>query len=740
MHAAAGGGSLLFVFVVESVAAKPTGDAGVACTATSLNLTQHSDSKTIRVDGCERLELAFSHLGVEGASALSHALARQEAALARITHVNVSWAALGTQGAMELLPTLQRASRLRSIDVTGNWIGDESLHGLARLLHYASELRVLRLRWNRLSATGMQTLCDDLRRHRRIEEFDLGGNWLGAAGAQQLASCLPGERSLRHLRLDSNNLATAGLGHLMAALRNNSALKTLDLADNNITDYGVSKLSKLLSRKATHLRSLSLRANERVTDQSAADLSRALVANKKLATLDLSGNRLTESGASALASALTGSSALYELNLHDNCRTRTYGRAKREINASILKPLEQMLAARTPSWKRRPASRLRPDPSDYWRQVYPLASEQTLAALAQDPSGVFLFSRAAAPRAMMRRPCEQHSWALCSLEHQFRPGLSPPKIQRDTFFAPFRAPPGWCMRSLFSWAATAGAWEASYPHAAGMPDHTWSEVVHTRDSSGGAWLYLATGSGLFWNCGRSLRARNKAAAAIRLVEESAAYLPREKRKGSAAETLAHLITINDRAACGTGDHCIKFMQALRSNRKDRNDNCYGRCSLSEAPLHVWLHRTASDGGARHWDWDQMSASSVFDALLWRWAKRLKYDSLQLTLQPQVWCGLGWTTEMVDLRVRLHRTVELRQYLQVRDPLASSTAPGAPCVVRGDNASRRTFSLSLYCEGTLMERTARCLADAAGPEGKKARLFTVYSRYSRARFEACVQNM
>ena len=59
--------------------------------------------------------------------------------------------------------------------------------------------------------------------------------------------------------------------------------------------------------------------------------------------------------------------------------------------------------------------------------------------------------------------------------------------------------------------------------------------------------------------------------------------------------------------------------------------------------------------------------------------------------------------------------------KVRDPLASATAPGAPCVVRGDNASRRTFSLSLYCEGTLMERTARCLADAAGLEGKKARL-------------------
>ena len=40
----------------------------------------------------------------------------------------------------------------------------------------------------------------------------------------------------------------------------------------------------------------------------------------------------------------------------------------------------------------------------------------------------------------------------------------------------------------------------------------------------------------------------------------------------------------------------------------------------------------------------MSASSVFDMGLLKWAKRLKLDSVQLTMQPQVWCGLSWTTE------------------------------------------------------------------------------------------------
>eukprot|EP00966_Prymnesium_polylepis_P096784 2242237-Prymnesium_polylepis.1 len=79
----------------------------------------------------------------------------------------------------------------------------------------------------------------------------------------------------------------------------------------------------------------------------------------------------------------------------------------------------------------------------------------------------------------------------------------------------------------------------------------------------------------------------------------------------------------------------------------------------------------------------MSASSVFDHGLYRWAKLLKFDSVQLTMQPQVWCGLGWTTELLDLRVRPHRIVDVLPHLGVRDPHAVTTV-GEPCVVRSDN--------------------------------------------------------
>lgn len=247
-------------------------------------------------------------------------------------------------------------------------------------------------------------------------------------------------------------------------------------------------------------------------------------------------------------------------------------------------------------------------------------------------------------------------------------------------------------------------------------------------------MYRARGSGIFWNCGVSLRARNKVDAAIRLTEQSAAQLPQAKPGKRPVEILADAIERNDANACDE-DHCKTFMSMFRSNRTDRNDNCYGRCSSAEAPLATWLERVAAGAEPSRWQWDHMSASSVFDQVIWQWAKKLGYDSVQLTMQPQVWCGLTWTTEVLDLRVRRHRPLDLLPNLALRDPLSSPTAKeGAPCLVRPDNSSRRTFHLCMYCEGTLMERAARCLSDASA--GKALRRFTIYSQYSRHRLEAC----
>jgi hypothetical protein len=347
----------------------------------------------------------------------------------------------------------------------------------------------------------------------------------------------------------------------------------------------------------------------------------------------------------------------------------------------------------------------------YWRQVYPLAAENTHDAFGtteQAKTNLLLFKTA--PRELRPQPwCEQHSFQFCRLDAYFERMVEPPKIGKGELFAPFRQPPGTCLRNMFTWPTGSRAdWEKAYPFAAGAPDDSWLEVSHTRDLISGSWMYLSKGSGVFWNCGKSLRARNKVEAALRLLEQISSQLPPDKVRGSAAETLAQAISSNDDGTCD-GDHCTLFMRMMSSNRTDRNENCFGMCSLQEAPLAVWLQRVADGAPTSRWQWDHMSVSSVFDKVIGLLASHLQYDSVQLTVQPQVWCGLAWTTEVVDLRVRKHKPMDIVAHLSLRDPLATSVAASAgplgdgvsraaPCVVRPDNQSKAAFNLVTFCEG------------------------------------------
>ena len=45
-------------------------------------------------------------------------------------------------------------------------------------------------------------------------------------------------------------------------------------------------------------------------------------------------------------------------------------------------------------------------------------------------------------------------------------------------------------------------------------------------------MYVTQGSGIFWNCGTSLRARNKVAAALQLTEQLAPLFSRDKVRGT----------------------------------------------------------------------------------------------------------------------------------------------------------------------------------------------------------------
>ena len=679
-------------------------------------------------EACRALDASSAAIGEEGALRLAAAIDR---APTRLVALNLTWCSIGMRGLRALLGSLSRGGTVVSLDLSSNWLGSLAVGGdwIGRLeLSRLRSLRELRLRWNALGAQSGASLGALLLSLPKLRVLDLGGNALSASGSAPIAQALRAHSSLAELHMDYNVLGEAGVGHFGKALRESHSLRLLDLSGNYMNDAGAALIATGLQDNSG-LQALRLASNEYIGDNGAQMLAGAIRGHPRLRQLELSGNRVGDRGASQLISSLKANQVLQHLSLSDNALRRSYGRGvSPSISTPLLQSLEHILAARSQQSNAKHTLTKSRRANAYWKLVYPQRrGSYAKARTAGRPPNFFYRG---APPEIMGPPCEQHAWSECRLDNYFKRGKTPPLIQSGASFAPFRLPPASCMRNLFTWNASQADWEAAYAYSAGAADNTWAEVAHTREQTGGAWLYLTEGSGLFWNCGRSLRARNKVAAAVALLREV-----RNISLSQALNDLARGIQEDDPAMCGT-DHCRTFMRILLSNRTDRNDNCYGGCRLAQSPLRSWLRRAAFGAASTEWRYDHMSASSVFDHGLTKWARRLNYDSVQLTMQPQVWCGIGWTTELLDLRVRAHRITDIIPHLSLRDPQRPQV--GTPCLVRRDNASRKAFQYCIYCEGSLMERTSRCLHDAnlASPSGAKHG-FTIYSQYHKDRFDSCV---
>jgi Ran GTPase-activating protein (RanGAP) involved in mRNA processing and transport len=718
---------------------------------------------------CSAIDLSFSAIGPEGAHRLAEAMIGAAGAntsalrVVPLTGLNLTWTAIGIEGLGHVIRGLAAVGNLSVLDLKGNWLGDDGGGLLAAAFAAGSfpRLTELHLRWNLLSERGAASLARALTQLPLLRVLDLGGNWLGDAGVASIASSAAELSHLSELRLDTNHLSVSparssakqwgggaaptslagqhGCGSSSAALRHllgsSLSLRSLDLSSNQIDEPAVRCIAGGL-RANRNLQSLDLSFNGRLGDAAAIALAGALGGHPTIAHVALRGFTVGSAGADSLLDAFRGSQAWSRLELEPlKLRFSGANATQPRVGADRLVRLRDLNDSRRPATRdagtaqagNDSAAQQRSEEEAYWRQVYPVAAERYRASpLPPRVTGPPNFFYVSAPSTLLEGGCESHSWAKCRLDYYFERGEVPPRIPHGSAFSPFRMAPGGCMRNMYRWGlADVAEWRRTYPYSSGVADNAWVEVSHTREQTGGAWLYLSAGSGIFWNCGRSLRARNKVDAALLLLQQL-----HKTSRDQALRRLAAGIEKDDGAWC-EADHCRTFMSILRSNRTNRNDNCYGRCRLSERPLHEWLRVAVSGSASTEWWFDHMTASSVFDLGLLRLAKRLKYHSLQLTMQPQVWCGLAWTTEILDLRVRRHRILDILPHLSLRDP--SELSRGRPCVVRADNRSRKAFMACVYCEGSLMERVARCLADVSGFKPG----FTIYSKYPRHRFEECL---
>ena len=100
-------------------------------------------------------------------------------------------------------------------------------------------------------------------------------------------------------------------------LRKCPNVTSLDAQDNFITCIGCMELARALSTPHTRVASLNLSGN-RVADLGAATVSSMLLANSSLMHLDLSGNRLERPAMEGIGGGLRGNTTLQTLLLDEN--------------------------------------------------------------------------------------------------------------------------------------------------------------------------------------------------------------------------------------------------------------------------------------------------------------------------------------------------------------------------------------------------------------------------------------
>jgi uncharacterized protein (TIGR02996 family) len=156
-------------------------DAGVRAVVESLSFGRLS-----------ALKLAENHIGDAGVAVLTgSALFRRM--LARDPRVDLRANAIGPAG-VAVLARLPAVASAVAIDLTRNFLADAGVEAVLGGPHLAG-VRVLRLSQNQVTDAGAAALAAALPRFTRLRRLDVSGNWLTRRGIELLAAAR-GERPL----------------------------------------------------------------------------------------------------------------------------------------------------------------------------------------------------------------------------------------------------------------------------------------------------------------------------------------------------------------------------------------------------------------------------------------------------------------------------------------------------------------------------------------------------------------
>lgn len=206
---------------------------------------------------------------------------------------------------------------LTKLDLSKNNITDRAVISLAAGLGNNTVLQELSLEGNAVDVEGAQGLADGLAQNTSLQVLDLNGNRVKAVGAIAIGKALRDNHSLRVLLLSGNQIMCAGAAGLASMIAVNDTLVEVGLADNCISTEGAAALGQAVGTNMTLLR-LNLRGNFFGSD-GANEFSMGMKGSIcRLSKLNLGMNGIESPGLEHLSKMLRDNAYLVSLSLAGN--------------------------------------------------------------------------------------------------------------------------------------------------------------------------------------------------------------------------------------------------------------------------------------------------------------------------------------------------------------------------------------------------------------------------------------
>lgn len=163
----------------------------------------------------------------------------------RLTRLDLS-ANLLHQGAF-IADCIKNATRLTSLNLSGNAFQDDGAESLAKVLPGLKMLSELFLDRNHITCHGLVCLCKSLKLSPNLRKLSLKSNLISDVGIEALASVFPSLCQLCDLYLGYNSITEAGVNALCLSLKSLGNLQCLDLKGNLISEEGMVALTERLA-------------------------------------------------------------------------------------------------------------------------------------------------------------------------------------------------------------------------------------------------------------------------------------------------------------------------------------------------------------------------------------------------------------------------------------------------------------------------------------------------------------